>query len=97
MRRIIPIIACVLSIACQPIPNPDPIPEPDAGPVVCADTPAECACDNLCVLGCPECRAECVSSVEKILADRIMDFDTACVAQAPTKDAVRGCPGVTCE
>jgi len=106
MRTKHPILGWVLSIAllvaCQPVPTPDPPEQPDggnqdAGVTVCIGTPAECACANLCELDCPECRPECVPSIEKIIADRIMDFDPECVTGARSKVAVRECPGVGCE
>lgn len=90
--------------ACSPAPHPTPTPEPaDAAasdtapePLNCT-TPANCACARLCWLNCPECDPSCEPSVEKILVDRTIKFDTTCVANAMTKEAVRTCPSVTCD
>jgi len=92
----------ILSLArCQPIPDPEPpAPVVDAGTEdvvdLRCDTPAECACARLCLLDCVECRPECVQSIEKIVADRIMVFSPECVSGALTVEAVRDCPGVKC-
>lgn len=101
MSRIqVVLIASLFLTACPPQPDvpvpPDVDGGTDADPVLICYTPAGCACANLCLLNCKECRPECEDSVNKIIVSGISYFDTDCVSEARSQAEVGGCPMIEC-
>jgi hypothetical protein len=92
--------------ACAGCPITPPSPSPardggtdaslvelDGGDDVCAR-----ACANAAALGCGHVLSTCVSSCRQAFEQHLIDFDPECVANAPSKDAVRACAGgLACE
>lgn len=84
-------LVVLVLVACTPSPATDPSDQMPATP--------EGACAHLAELGCPEAKTtpdgvSCPMVVR--VAGRLADMKLACIASAPSQDAVRACGTVRC-
>lgn len=91
MRVMAMIPICVFVFGCTPPAPTNPTDEMPATP--------EGACAHLAELGCPEAKTtpdgvSCPMVVR--VAGRLADMKLACIAAAPSQDAVRACGTVRC-
>jgi len=102
------LLLLLLLIVCGCPPPAVPTPpggdggEPDVLEVDAADAEPcgdvyDCACKNLRRLDCSDyVEGQCAVTMERIIMERLTPFSPECVAAAPSREAVRKCPGIKC-
>jgi hypothetical protein len=92
------VIAASFAAECPPRPAPHPMgdaapPLPQGG----ASAPALAACANLADAGCEDgLRPNCGVTIDKVVAQRLIPIDVACLTTEHTKAELRKC-GARCE